>query len=619
MTKKNFKKQINSKPKDNRIGLDIKKQMKQVDVGVINGTFVFTSPLTIAELAPKLNKSVNEIIMRYFKKGIAYNLNTILNEEQIGELCLEYDLDFKIEKNINTENLLDNISFDDDPQDLKTRAPIVTIMGHVDHGKTTLLDTIRKTSVTSNEAGGITQHIGAYQVVKNNQPITFIDTPGHEAFTEMRARGANLTDIVILVVAADDGIKMQTEEAIDHAKAANVPIIVFVNKMDKYEADPNKVIQQLAGKELVAEELGGDIVFIKGSALKNEGIAQLLDSILLIAELNEYKANPNRLAYGTTIEANLDKGHGPIATLLVQNGTLKKGDYLVVGATYGKIRNMFDENNNELQIAPPSKPVKVTGFDSVPIAGDKFLALDDEKQAREIANDIKQKNIRIERAITNNIDLKQKIADGELKNINLIIKADVQGSLEALKGIVAGIEINGATSSLIRSAIGQISESDIRLAQTSNAVIIGFNIRPSRLIKELADSVGIKIVSYEVIYKFKEDLESWLKGSLDPVIVEEVIGEAIVLKIWHHSKVGTICGCNVTNGKIKRNALARVIRDGAVIYSSKIASLQQAKDQASEVIKGRDCGLTIENFNDIKENDIIECYAKIEKKHDEVN
>lgn len=325
------------------------------------------------------------------------------------------------------------------------------------------------------------------------------------------------------------------------------------------------------------------------------------------------------MAYGTTIEANLDKGHGPIATLLVQNGTLKKGDYLVVGATYGKIRNMFDENNNELQIAPPSKPVKVTGFDSVPIAGDKFLALDDEKQAREIANDVKQKNIRIERAITNNIDLKQKIADGELKNINLIIKADVQGSLEALKGIVAGIEINGATSSLIRSAIGQISESDIRLAQTSNAVIIGFNIRPSRLIKELADSVGIKIVSYEVIYKFKEDLESWLKGSLDPVIVEEVIGEAVVLKIWHHSQVGTICGCNVTNGKIKRNALARVIRDGAVIYSSKIASLQQAKDQASEVIKGRDCGLTIENFNDIKENDIIECYAKIEKKHDEVN
>lgn len=619
MAKKNIKKQVNSKPKDNRIGLDIKKQMKQVDVGVVNGTFVFTSPLTIAELAPKLNKSVNEIIMRYFKKGIAYNLNTILNEEQIGELCLEYDLDFKIEKNINTENLLDNISFDDDPKDLKTRAPIVTIMGHVDHGKTTLLDTIRKTSVTSNEAGGITQHIGAYQVVKNNQPITFIDTPGHEAFTEMRARGANLTDIVILVVAADDGIKMQTEEAIDHAKAANVPIIVFVNKMDKYEADPNKVIQQLAGKELVAEELGGDTVFIKGSALKNEGIAELLDSILLVAELNEYKANPNRLAYGTTIEANLDKGHGPIATLLVQNGTLKKGDYLVVGATYGKIRNMFDENNNELTAALPSKPVKVTGFDSVPTAGDKFLALDDEKQARQIANDVRQKNIRIERAMVNNLELKQKIADGELKNINLIIKADVQGSLEALKGIVSGIEINGATSSLIRSAIGQISESDIRLAQTSNAVIVGFNIRPSRLIKELADSVGIKIVSYEVIYKFKEDLESWLKGSLDPIIVEEVLGEAVVLKIWHHSQVGTICGCNVLNGKIKRNALARVIRDGVVIYSSKIPSLQQNKDQASEVTKGRDCGLTIENFNDIKENDIIECYAKIEKKHDEVN
>lgn len=613
MAKKNIKQK-----KDNRIAIDVKKHIKKVDVGVFDGTFVFTSPLSISELAPKLNKSPNEIIMRYFKKGVVYNLNTILDEEQIGELCLEYDLDFKIEKNVNTENLLENIYFDDLEIDLVARAPIVTIMGHVDHGKTTLLDTIRKSSITASEAGGITQHIGAYQIIKDNRAITFIDTPGHEAFTEMRARGANLTDIVILVVAADDGIKMQTEEAIDHAKAANVPIIVFVNKMDKYEANPEKVLNQLSAKEIVAEELGGDVVFVKGSALKNEGISELLDSILLIAELNNYKANPNRLAYGTTIEANLDKGHGPLATLLVQNGTLRKGDYLVVGSTYGKIRNMFDEYDNEIEIALPSKPVKVSGFEEVPTAGDKFLALADEKQARAIANDVKQKKMRLERAMLQSSDIRTKIANGELKNINLIIKADVQGSLEALKGIFSSINIEGVTTTLIRSAIGTISESDVRLAQTSDAIIIGFNVRASRIIKDLADSVGVQIMNYDIIYKFKEDLELWMKGTLDPIIIEEVIGEAKVLKLFKHSQVGTICGCRVINGKIKRNALVRVLRDGIVIYNSKIATLQHNKDSVNEVIADKECGLTITNFNDIKENDIIEVYIKVEKKHDEV-
>ncbi|RCJ02929.1 translation initiation factor IF-2 [Ureaplasma urealyticum] len=613
MAKKNIKQK-----KDNRIAIDVKKHIKKVDVGVFGGTFVFTSPLSIAELAPKLNKSANEIIMRYFKKGVVYNLNTILDEEQIGELCLEYDLDFKIEKNVNTENLLENIAFDDLEADLVARAPIVTIMGHVDHGKTTLLDTIRKSSVTASEAGGITQHIGAYQILKGDKPITFIDTPGHEAFTEMRARGANLTDIVILVVAADDGIKMQTEEAIDHAKAANVPIIVFVNKMDKYEANPDKVLNQLSAKEIVAEELGGDIVFVKGSALKNEGIFELLDSILLIAELNDYKANPNRLAYGTTIEANLDKGHGPLATLLVQNGTLRKGDYLVVGSTYGKIRNMFDEYDNEIEMALPSKPVKVSGFEEVPTAGDKFLALADEKQARAIANDVKQKKIRLERSMLQSSDIRAKIANGELKNINLIIKADVQGSLEALKGIFNSINIEGVTTTLVRSAIGTISESDVRLAQTSDAIIIGFNVRANRIIKDLADSVGVQIMNYDIIYKFKEDLEAWMKGTLNPIIVEEVIGEAKVLKLFKHSQVGTICGCRVINGKIKRNALVRVLRDGIVIYNSKIATLQHNKDSVNEVIADKECGLTIANFNDVKENDIIEVYVKVEKNHDEV-
>ncbi|MCV3754046.1 translation initiation factor IF-2 [Ureaplasma zalophigenitalium] len=614
MAKKN-----NKQMKDKRQSIDIKKQIKHVDVGVFNGTFVFTSPLTIQELAPKINIPTNDIILHYFKKGIVYNLNSLLDETAIGELCLEYGLDFKIEKNISVENVLDNINFDDDEKDLKKRPPIVTIMGHVDHGKTTLLDTIRKTAVVNNEAGGITQHIGAYQVKKNNHLITFIDTPGHEAFTEMRARGANLTDIVVLVVAADDGIKMQTEEAIDHAKAAGVPIIVFVNKMDKYAADPEKVISQLSSKDIVVEDFGGDVVCIKGSALKNEGINELLDAINVLAEINEYKANPNRLAYGTVLEANLDKGFGPVATLLIQNGTLTKGDYLVVGGTYGKIRNMFDEHNQEVEQALPSKPIKISGLDEVPTAGDKFLALKDEKQAREVASSIKQKRIRLERAEMNQAaSIREKILSGELKNINLIVKADVQGSLEAIKGVLEKIDMQGVTTTLIRAAIGGVSESDIRLAQTSQALIIGFNVRPNRVIKEIADDARVDIYSYEIIYKFKEDLLKWMKGELDPIKVEEVLGEAKVQQTWKHSQIGTICGVIVLSGKIKRNALVRIIRDDIVIYTSKINTMQHKKDQVSEMGAGKECGLTILNFNDVKENDIIEAYIINEKSVDEV-
>ncbi|MCV3728310.1 translation initiation factor IF-2 [Ureaplasma miroungigenitalium] len=614
MAKKN-----NKQTKDKRQSIDIKKQIKHVDVGVFNGTFVFTSPLTIQELAPKINIPTNDIILHYFKKGVVYNLNSLLDETAIGELCLEYGLDFKIEKNVSVENVLDNINFDDDEKDLKKRPPIVTIMGHVDHGKTTLLDTIRKTAVVNDEAGGITQHIGAYQVKKNDHLITFIDTPGHEAFTEMRARGANLTDIVVLVVAADDGIKMQTEEAIDHAKAAGVPIIVFVNKMDKYTADPEKVISQLSSKDIVVEDFGGDVVCIKGSALKNEGINELLDAINVLAEINEYKANPNRLAYGTVLEANLDKGFGPVATLLIQNGTLTKGDYLVVGGTYGKIRNMFDEHNQEVEQALPSKPIKISGLDEVPTAGDKFLALKDEKQAREVASSIKQKRIRLERAEMNQAaSIREKILSGELKNINLIVKADVQGSLEAIKGVLEKIEMEGVTTTLIRAAIGGVTESDIRLAQTSQALIIGFNVRPNRVIKEIADDARVDIYSYEIIYKFKEDLLKWMKGELDPIKVEEVLGEAKVQQTWKHSQIGTICGVIVLSGKIKRNALVRVIRDDIVIYTSKINTMQHKKDQVSEMGAGKECGLTILNFNDVKENDIIEAYVINEKSVDEV-
>ena len=597
---------------DTRETIKIEDQIKTVNVGVQDGVFVFTSPLSVSELAPKLKKNTNEIIKFFFMKGIMVTLNTVLNEEQIGELCLEYNLDFKIEKEINEENLLDNIKFDDDESQLTIRPPIVTIMGHVDHGKTTLLDAIRKSNVTSGEAGGITQNIGAYQVELENRKITFIDTPGHEAFSEMRARGANVTDIVVLVVAADDGIKVQTQEAIDHAKAAGVEIIVFVNKMDKPGANPEKVISQLSEYDIVSEEWGGNTIFVQGSALQKTGINELLHAILLISDIHQFKANSNRLAFGTVIEANLDKGYGPVATVLIQNGTLKKGDMAIVGQTYGKVRLMFDDNGNEIEVAEPSCPVKIAGLEDVPGAGDKFLVLNDERKVKEIANQIKIKNSRLEFNKTNN-------NDSNNKQLNIIIKADVQGMLEAIKSMITKIDVEGANIIVVRSAVGGITETDVRLAQASKAMIIGFNIRPNRIIKDLTDQTKVEVRTYDIIYKLKEDLESLLMGKLDPVIVEEINGEAQVQKIWKHSEIGTICGCLVTDGKIKRNSKARVIRDGVVIYTSEIATLQHGQKPITEAISGNECGLTIKNFNDIKENDVIESYNLIEKSHIEVN
>lgn len=597
---------------DTRETIKIEDQIKTVNVGVQDGVFVFTSPLSVSELAPKLKKNTNEIIKFFFMKGVMVTLNTVLNEEQIGELCLEYNLDFKIEKEINEENLLDNIKFDDDESQLTIRPPIVTIMGHVDHGKTTLLDAIRKSNVTSGEAGGITQNIGAYQVELENRKITFIDTPGHEAFSEMRARGANVTDIVVLVVAADDGIKVQTQEAIDHAKAAGVEIIVFVNKMDKPGANPEKVISQLSEYDIVSEEWGGNTIFVQGSALQKTGINELLHAILLISDIHQFKANSNRLAFGTVIEANLDKGYGPVATVLIQNGTLKKGDMAIVGQTYGKVRLMFDDNGNEIEVAEPSCPVKIAGLEDVPGAGDKFLVLNDERKVKEIANQIKIKNSRLEFNKTNN-------NDSNNKQLNIIIKADVQGMLEAIKSMITKIDVEGANIIVVRSAVGGITETDVRLAQASKAMIIGFNIRPNRIIKDLTDQTKVEVRTYDIIYKLKEDLESLLMGKLDPVIVEEINGEAQVQKIWKHSEIGTICGCLVTDGKIKRNSKARVIRDGVVIYTSEIATLQHGQKPITEAVSGNECGLTIKNFNDIKENDVIESYNLIEKSHIEVN
>lgn len=600
--------------KEQRQSIDINKQIKTVDVGVRNGVFIFTSPLSVEELAKKLGKPAGEIIKFFFLKGEIISLNSVLNEEQIGEICLEYGYDFQIEKEVSAENVLDNIIFDDNPNDLQLRPAIVTIMGHVDHGKTTLLDVIRESSITANEAGGITQHIGAYQVEKNHKKITFIDTPGHEVFAEMRARGANITDIVVLVVAADDGIKSQTQEAIDHAKAAGVEIIVFINKMDKPGANYEKVMSQLSEQDIVAEEWGGNHIFIKGSALLKQGIDELLEAIQLLADVKQYKANPNRFAYGTVIESNLDKGYGPVATVLVQNGTMKKSDYIVAGQSYGKIRMMFDSNGHEIQSATPATPVKIAGLESVPIAGDKFLVLDNEKQARELANKIKQKNSRLEWN-NKNSTLRQQIEDGVVKNLKIILKTDVHGSLEAIKSMISKINIENAHVDIVRSAIGGITETDVRLAQTSQAIIIGFNIRPTRLVKDLSEQEKIEIKTYDVIYKLKEDLEIMMMGKLDPIITEEEIGEAKVQKIWKHSEIGTICGCIVNSGKIKRGAKVRVVRDGVIIYNSEISTLQHGKNQASEILAGNECGLTIKNFNDVKENDILEAYVIVEKSH----
>ena len=608
------------KPKknDTRTDINFKEHLKFVDVGVKDGVFVFTSPLTVGEFAKKINKSTAEILKYFFLKGIILNINDVLQIEQIGELCLENNLDFKIEKEINAENVLDNISFDANSKDNIKRPPVVTIMGHVDHGKTTLLDKIRLSHITSTEAGGITQHIGAYQIIKNDNPITFIDTPGHEAFSEMRARGANITDIVILVVAADDGVKLQTEEAIDHAKAANVPIIVFVNKMDKETANPDKVISQLSERDLVCEEWGGDTIFIKGSAHNGDGINELLEAIITLSDVMELKANPNQLAYGTIIEAFLDKGHGPVATILIQNGTLTKGDFLIAGSSFGRVRTIKDENKNILESASLSKPVIISGLETVPVAGNKFLCVKNEKDAKQLAEKIRQKQLKEENMLKNKFSsIREKIVAGELKNLNVIIKADVHGSLEAIKGTINKINIEGATVTIIRAAIGQITESDVRLAQTSDAIIISFNIKANKAISELATNSNVLIYFFDIIYKLKDELENLLKGVLDPIYEEEVIGELEVLQLWHHSSIGTIAGCNVRSGKVTRNAKCRIIRDDVVVYNSEISSLKHNKDQASEVVEGKECGVTIKNYNDIKQSDVIEVYRIIEKKYGE--
>ena len=576
---------------------------------------LYKENMTIGELANALGVNSSELVKKLFSLGIMATINNAISFENAEILVLEYNKELKREETLDVTNF-EEYEIIDKEEDLVKRPPVVTVMGHVDHGKTTLLDAIRKTDVASGEAGGITQAISAYQVKVKDDYITFIDTPGHAAFTEMRARGASITDIVIIIIAADDGIMPQTEEVIDHAKAADVPIIVAINKIDKPEANVERVLTQLTEHGLTPESWGGDTIVNLISAKSGQGIDELLDSILLVAEMNEYKANPNRYAVGTVIESRLDKHLGPVVTVLVQNGTLRLGDPIVVGHAYGKIRTLKDDKGLNLTSTKLSQPVEITGINDVPKAGDKFMAFESEKEARNIGikrqEMAKQKEMIPTKSLTLE-DLFSKIQEGK-KEINIIIKADVNGSAEAVKNSLEKIDVEGVTVNVIRSSVGAIKESDIVLAKASNAIIIGFNVRPDGKMKDYAKEQGVEIRLYDIIYKAVEEMEAAMNGMLEPVFEEKVIGTAEVRKIFKFSKVGTIAGSYVTEGIIKRDSKARLIRDGIVIYDGNINSIQREKDSVKEVKKGLECGITIENYNDIREKDVIEAYEMVEIK-----
>ena len=576
---------------------------------------LYTEGMSVADLANKLNKNVAEIIKKLMSLGKIMNLNATIDFETAEILALEYG------KTLKKDSTRDEFNFEeleiiDDENDLIERPPVITIMGHVDHGKTTLLDTIRKTNVVAGEAGGITQHIGAYQIVYNDKPITFIDTPGHAAFTEMRARGASITDIVIIIVAADDGVMPQTKEAIDHAKAAGVPIVVAVNKIDKPNANPDRVLTEMSQNGITPDTWGGDTLFVNISAKTGEGIPELLDNLLLIAEMQELKANPNRYASGTVIEAKVDKNEGVVSTVLIQNGTLRLGDAVVVGNYAGKIRTLKNDKGENLVEASPSMPVSITGISESPSAGDKFMAFENEKKAKAISEErirqAKKKSLGSNNSVSLD-DLFNRIEAGE-KEINVILKADVKGSEEAVKNSLLKLDVEGIRVNVIRSSIGAITESDVVLAAASKAIIIGFNVRPNNKIVEYAKEKGVDIRLYNIIYKVVEEMEAAMKGKLEPIYEEKVLGQAEVRKLFKFSKVGTIAGSYIISGIVRRDAKARIIRDGVVIYDGNINSIAREKDQVKEVKQGIECGITIENYNDIKEGDIIEAYEIVEVK-----
>ncbi|HPK67679.1 MAG TPA: translation initiation factor IF-2 [Bacilli bacterium] len=583
---------------------------------VNKGVFVYTKCMSVGELAKQLEINSSDIIKYLFMNGKVITINQTLDDEAIGTVCLQFGFDFRKDKEVSEENF-EELEIVDDPKDLKSRPPVVTIMGHVDHGKTTLIDAIRSSHVVETEVGGISQAIGAYQKEIKGQKITFIDTPGHEAFTAMRSRGASITDIVVLVVAADDGVMPQTVEAINHARAAKVPIIVAINKIDKPGADAKRVRNELVAYDIIPEDYGGNNIFVEISAKKGIGIDDLLENIILVAEMQELKANPRRYALGTVIEANLDKGEGPKATLLVQNGTLNFQDYVVLGSAYGKIRRMTNEYKKILKAAGPSTPVSIIGLSEVPNAGDSFMAFPSEKQARDIASKrrlAKESEGRGGSSAASLDDLYNRIHEGEVENINVIIKADTTGSAEAIKGALEKLETEGVKVNIIASTAGAITESDILLASASHAIVYGFNVRPNALVKAKADEESVEIRLHRIIYALIEEMEAAMRGKLKVQMVEKITGAAEVRVIYKASKLGTIAGSYVTNGTLKHGQSVRLIRDGVVVYEGKIASMKRYKDDIKEAREGYECGIVLDGFNDEKEQDIVEGYEMVEKK-----
>ena len=605
-----------NKQTKNKKGAPRKKQLKsnfptkKEEIVAKDGVIVYEEGITVGQLADKIGQTPANVIKVLFLLGTMVTINSSLNDEQVELICLEYG--FEVEKHVEVSEVnFEEIDIQDDEKDLQPRCPVVTIMGHVDHGKTTLLDTIRKSAVVEGEFGGITQNIGAYQVEVNGKKVTFLDTPGHEAFTAMRARGAQVTDIVIIVVAADDGVMPQTKEAIDHAKAAGVPIVVAINKIDKEGADPERIKGEMAEHGLLPEDWGGDTVYCEISAKKRIGIEELLETLTVVAELADLKANPNRYAYGSVVEGKLDKGRGPVATLLVENGTLRAGDPIVVGTSFGRVRQMLDDRGKIIKEALPATPVEITGLNDVPVAGDKFMAFENEKQARSVGETrlkAKQDKERSSGAALSLDDLYSQIKEGEMIDLNIIVKADVQGTAEAVKASLEKIDVDGVRVNVIRSTAGGISESDVLLASASQAIIYGFNVRPNAKVRQKAEEEGIEIRLHNIIYKMVEEIETAMKGMLAPEIKEVVTGQAEIRQVIKVSKVGNIAGCYVTDGFIRRNCGIRLLRDSVVVYEGKLGSLKRFQDDAKEVAAGFECGLSIENFNDIKEGDIVEGY-----------
>jgi translation initiation factor IF-2 len=589
----------------------------KTEVAKITGdVFIYNEPMTLAAFAAKLNKPAAEIVKFLFLNKKMITMNAMIDDETIGLVCLHYGLDFKKEKLVAAENIED-YSMDDDVKSLEERAPVVTIMGHVDHGKTTLIDAIRSSHLAEAEFGGISQAIGAYQREFKGKKITFIDTPGHAAFTAMRSRGAKVTDIVILVVAADDGVMPQTKEAIDHAMAAEVPIIVAINKMDKSTANPKRVKEELMKLNIIAEEFGGEHIFVEISAKAKTGIDELLENILLIAEVKELKANPSRYASGTVLEAVLDKREGPRATLLIENGTLNASDYLVVGSVFGKVRRMTNEYHKALKLALPSTPVEVIGLNEVPVAGDSFMAFPNEKQAKEIAEKRQLAKTETSRQSSNSNSieaLNEKLNSGDMQGINLIIKTDNTGSLEAIKSSLEKLSAEGVKLKIIRSDIGSITETDLMLALSSKALIYGFNIKPESSIQQKANELKVDIRLHRIIYALLEEVEAMMKGKIKIKMIEKILGQFEIRQIFKLTKAGVVAGGMVTTGMMMNQTMIRLLRNGTIVHEGKISSLKRMKDEVKEVKTGFECGVAIENFHEMKVGDIIEAYQMIEEK-----